>query len=76
VSARAPASRVQVGASIGVVAVCPDEQRCAAEILRAADAAMYLAKTTGTSTCHSGEIVEAAVVRKKPARRAGQPVRT
>jgi diguanylate cyclase (GGDEF)-like protein/PAS domain S-box-containing protein len=76
VSGCEPASRVQVGASIGVVAVCPDEQRCAAEILRAADAAMYQAKATGTATCHSGEIVEAAVLPKKPARRAGQPVRT
>ena len=41
VSACRPTSRVHIGASIGVVAVLPDEQRCAAEILRAADAAMY-----------------------------------
>jgi diguanylate cyclase (GGDEF)-like protein/PAS domain S-box-containing protein len=75
-TACAPTSRVQVGASIGVVAVRPDEQRCAAEVLRAADAAMYQAKTTGASTCHSGEVAEAAVLRKKPARRVGQPVRT
>ena len=76
VSACAPTVRVQVGASIGVVAVGPDEQRCAAEVLRAADAAMYQAKMTGASTCHAGDIVEAATLRKKPARRAGQPVRT
>jgi diguanylate cyclase (GGDEF)-like protein len=76
VSACAPTVRVQVGASIGVVAVGPDEQRCAAEVLRAADAAMYQAKTTGASTCHAGDVVEAATLRKKPARRAGQPIRT
>jgi diguanylate cyclase (GGDEF)-like protein/PAS domain S-box-containing protein len=71
VSACAPTRRVQVGASIGVVAVPPDEQRCAAEILCAADAAMYRAKTTGAPTCHSGDVAEAAVLRKKPARGAG-----
>jgi len=76
VSACAPTIRVQVGASIGVVAVGPDEQRCAAEVLRAADAAMYQAKTTGASTCHAGDVVEVATLPKKPARRAGQPVRT
>jgi diguanylate cyclase (GGDEF)-like protein/PAS domain S-box-containing protein len=64
-SACAPTSRVHVGASIGVVAVQPDEQRCAAEMLRAADAAMYRAKTTGVATCHSGDVAEAVVRHQK-----------
>ena len=51
--------RVNVSASIGVVAVRAGEQRCAAEVLRAADAAMYRAKTTGGATCHSGDGAEA-----------------
>ena len=75
VSACAPTSRAHVGASIGVVAVRPDEQRCAAEMLRAADAAMYRAKTTGAATCHSGDVAEAVVRRQKSTRRAAQPVR-
>jgi diguanylate cyclase (GGDEF)-like protein/PAS domain S-box-containing protein len=58
VSACAPTTRVNVSASIGVVAVRAGEQRCAAEVLRAADAAMYRAKTTGGATCHSGEGAE------------------
>jgi diguanylate cyclase (GGDEF)-like protein/PAS domain S-box-containing protein len=74
-SACGPTSRVHVGASIGVVAVRPDEQRCAAEMLRAADAAMYRAKTTGAATCHSGDVAEAAVRRQKSTRRAAQPIR-
>ena len=74
-NARTPTSRVQVSASIGVVAVHPEEQRCAAEMLRAADAAMYRAKTTGGATCHSGDVDEALVRRQKATRRAAQPVR-
>ena len=74
-SACGPTSRVHVGASIGVVAVQPDEQRCAAEMLRAADAAMYRAKTTGAATCHSGDVAEAVVRRQKSTRRAAQPIR-
>jgi diguanylate cyclase (GGDEF)-like protein len=58
VSACTRTSRVQISASIGVVALRPDEQRSAAEILRTADAAMYRAKTTGAFTCHSGDVVE------------------
>ncbi|MGA9491111.1 MAG: diguanylate cyclase, partial [Mycobacterium sp.] len=76
VSVCAPTSRVQVGASIGVVAVRPGEQRCAAEMLRAADAAMYRAKSTGAATCHSGDATEAAVARRqKASRHARQAVR-
>jgi len=71
-----PTRRVQIGASIGVVAVQSDEQRCAAEILRAADAAMYQAKTTGGTTCHHSEVASAPARRRQPARRAGQPART
>jgi diguanylate cyclase (GGDEF)-like protein/PAS domain S-box-containing protein len=71
-----PTRRVHIGASIGVVAVHSDEQRCAAEILRAADAAMYQAKTTGGATCHYSEIASAPAHRKQPSRRAAQPVRT
>jgi diguanylate cyclase (GGDEF)-like protein/PAS domain S-box-containing protein len=63
------ARRVHIGASIGVVAVHSDEQRCAAEILRAADAAMYQAKTTGGTTCHYSEIASAPARRRQPARR-------
>jgi diguanylate cyclase (GGDEF)-like protein/PAS domain S-box-containing protein len=70
-----PTSRVRVGASIGVVAVRPDEQRCAAEMLRAADAAMYRAKATGVATCHSGDVAEAVVRRHKSTRPAAQPIR-
>ena len=66
VSACAPTSRVNISASIGVVAVRPDEQRCAAEMLRAADAAMYRAKTTGEATCHFGDVTEAKGKRPKP----------
>jgi GGDEF domain-containing protein len=69
------ASRVHVGASIGVVAVRRDEQRCAAEMLRAADAAMYRAKATGAATCRSGDVAEAVVRRQKSTRRAAQPIR-
>jgi diguanylate cyclase (GGDEF)-like protein/PAS domain S-box-containing protein len=69
-------TRVQVGASIGVVAVGLGEQRCAAEILRDADAAMYRAKTTGEATCHSGDDAHATVQRRKLARRAIQLVRS
>jgi diguanylate cyclase (GGDEF)-like protein/PAS domain S-box-containing protein len=75
VSACAPTSRAHVGASIGVVAVRPDEQRCAAEMLRAADAAMYRAKTTGAATCHSSDVGEAVERRQKPTRSAAQPIR-
>jgi diguanylate cyclase (GGDEF)-like protein/PAS domain S-box-containing protein len=64
----AAASRVHVGASIGVVAVQPDDQRCAAEMLRAADAAMYRAKATGVATCHSGDVAEAMVRHQKSTR--------
>ena len=71
-----PTRRVQIGASIGVVAVRSDEQRCAAEILRAADAAMYQAKTTGGTTCHYSEIASAPAHPRQPSRRAAQPVRT
>ena len=70
-----PTRRVHIGASIGVVAVHSDEQRCAAEILRAADAAMYQAKTTGGTTCHYSEIASAPARRRQPSRRAAQPVR-
>ena len=77
VSACAPTSRVHVGASIGVVAVQPDEQRCAAEMLRAADAAMYQAKTTGVDDvplrrrrCCGGATPDS------PPGRAAQPIRT
>jgi diguanylate cyclase (GGDEF)-like protein len=66
---RTPTRRVHIGASIGVVAVDCDEQRCAAEILHAADAAMYRAKTTGGTTCHYSEIASAPVRRQKSARR-------
>jgi diguanylate cyclase (GGDEF)-like protein len=76
VSVCAPTSRVHVSASIGVVAMRPDEQRCAAEILRAADAAMYRAKMAGGATCHSRDVAETVVLRKKLARRVGQPIRT
>jgi diguanylate cyclase (GGDEF)-like protein/PAS domain S-box-containing protein len=76
VSPCTPPRRVNISASIGVVAVRPDEQRCAAEMLRAADAAMYRAKATGGATCHSGDVTEPKVRRQKPARRAGQPART
>jgi diguanylate cyclase (GGDEF)-like protein/PAS domain S-box-containing protein len=71
-----PTRRVHIGASIGVVAVHSDEQRCAAEILRAADAAMYQAKTTGGATCHHSEIASAPAHSSQPSRRAAQPVRT
>jgi diguanylate cyclase (GGDEF)-like protein/PAS domain S-box-containing protein len=69
VTDRTPTRRVHIGASIGVVAVDSDEQRCAAEILYAADAAMYRAKTTGGTTCHYSEIASAPVRRQKSARR-------
>jgi diguanylate cyclase (GGDEF)-like protein/PAS domain S-box-containing protein len=65
-------TRVRISASMGVVTVRPGEQRCAAEVLRAADAAMYRAKTTGAATCHAGDVTEAAAIRRKPARRAGR----
>ncbi|MCV7333358.1 diguanylate cyclase [Mycobacterium cookii] len=71
----APTIRAHVSASIGVVAVQPDEQRCAAEMLRAADAAMYRAKETGAATCHSSDAADVVVRRQKPNRRAAQPVR-
>ncbi len=74
-SACGPARRVHVGASIGVVAVQPGEQRCAAEILRAADAAMYRAKTTGAATCHFGDVAEVHAGRPKSTRIAAQPIR-
>jgi diguanylate cyclase (GGDEF)-like protein/PAS domain S-box-containing protein len=72
----APSCRVSISASIGVVAVRPDEQRCAAEVLRAADAAMYRAKTTGRATCHFGDVTDAKERRPKPVRRGGQPARS
>ncbi|HXO12128.1 MAG TPA: diguanylate cyclase [Mycobacterium sp.] len=75
VSGHTPTRRVQIGASIGVVAVHSDEQRCAAEILRAADAAMYQAKTTGGATCHHSEIASAPAGRRQPSRRAAQSSR-
>jgi diguanylate cyclase (GGDEF)-like protein/PAS domain S-box-containing protein len=74
-SACAPTSRVHVGASIGIVAVQPDDQRCAAEMLRAADAAMYRAKTTGVATCHSADVAETVVRQQKSTRPAAQPIR-
>ncbi|MDT5413145.1 MAG: hypothetical protein QOG14_5365 [Mycobacterium sp.] len=70
VSDCAPTRRVNIGASIGVVAVHSDEQRCAAEILRAADAAMYQAKTTGGTTCHYSESASAPARHRQPSRRA------
>jgi diguanylate cyclase (GGDEF)-like protein/PAS domain S-box-containing protein len=74
-SACGSTSRVNVGASIGVVEVQPEEQRCAAEILRAADAAMYRAKTTGRATCHSGDGAEGVARRHKSDPRAPRPAR-
>jgi diguanylate cyclase (GGDEF)-like protein len=65
-SACPPTSRVQVGASSGVVAVHPDEHQCAAEMLRAADAAMYQAKTSGEATCHSGDVAGTKARRQSP----------
>jgi len=76
VSDSTPTRRAHIGASIGVVAVHSDEQRCAAEILRAADAAMYQAKTTGGTTCHHSEIASAPAHPRQPSQRAAQPVRT
>jgi diguanylate cyclase (GGDEF)-like protein len=73
VSPCTPVTRVQISASIGVVTVRPGEQRCAAEVLRAADVAMYRAKTTGEATCHSGDGAEAVARRHKSARRAPRP---
>jgi diguanylate cyclase (GGDEF)-like protein len=74
-------SHVQISASIGVVTVPSDEQRCAGDILRAADAAMYQAKATGEATCHFDEVGDAAVRRHKQGSRsageqrlAGRPV--
>jgi diguanylate cyclase (GGDEF)-like protein/PAS domain S-box-containing protein len=74
-------SRVQISASIGVVTMPLDGQRCAGEILRAADAAMYQAKTTGEATCHFDEVGDTAVRRRKQGSRsrreqrlAGRPV--
>jgi diguanylate cyclase (GGDEF)-like protein/PAS domain S-box-containing protein len=64
-----PAARVNISASIGVLAVRPGEQHCAAEMLRAADAAMYRAKATGGATCHFGDVAEALV--RRSVRRAG-----
>ncbi|MFZ0719181.1 diguanylate cyclase [Mycobacterium sp.] len=69
-------TRVNIGASIGVVAVHSDEQRCAAEILHAADAAMYQAKTIGGTTCHYSETASAPARRRQPSRRAVESVRT
>jgi diguanylate cyclase (GGDEF)-like protein/PAS domain S-box-containing protein len=43
-------SSVQMGASIGVVDVLPDDPRDAATLLREADRAMYAAKATGRRT--------------------------
>ena len=71
-----PTRRVHIGASIGVVAVRVDEKRCAAEILRAADAAMYQAKTTGGTTCYYSESASAPAGRRPRSRRAAQPFRT
>ncbi len=67
---RTPTCRVNVSASIGVVAVRPDEQRCAAEMLHAADAAMYQAKSTGGATCHAADAADPEVRRPKSTRRA------
>jgi diguanylate cyclase (GGDEF)-like protein/PAS domain S-box-containing protein len=71
-----PATRVNVSASIGVLAVRPGEQRCAAETLRAADAAMYQAKAIGGATCHFGDLAEARVRHRKSVRRARQTTRS
>jgi diguanylate cyclase (GGDEF)-like protein len=70
-SPRMPTPRVHIGASIGVIAVRPGERRSAAEMLRAADAAMYQAKSTGAATCHYGDISRTAMRRGRAARRAG-----
>jgi diguanylate cyclase (GGDEF)-like protein/PAS domain S-box-containing protein len=70
-SAQIPSPCVYVSASVGVVVVRPGERRGAAEMLRAADAAMYQAKSAGKGTCHHGDIAEAAVRRGRSARRAG-----
>jgi diguanylate cyclase (GGDEF)-like protein len=43
-------STVQMGASIGVIEVLPDDPRDAATLLREADRAMYAAKATGRRT--------------------------
>jgi diguanylate cyclase (GGDEF)-like protein/PAS domain S-box-containing protein len=76
VSPGVPATRVRISASIGVVAVREGEQRCAAEMLRAADAAMYRAKTTGgAATCHSGDVADVVPLRPKSLRRFGHSAR-
>jgi diguanylate cyclase (GGDEF)-like protein/PAS domain S-box-containing protein len=74
-SSCAQTARVNISASIGVVAVRPDEQRCAAEVLRAADAAMYRAKTTGGATCHSGDDGSVVPLHQKHARHIAQAAR-
>jgi GGDEF domain-containing protein len=51
------------------------EQRCAAEMLRAADAAMYRAKTTGGATCHSSDVADVVALRPKSLRRFGHSAR-
>jgi diguanylate cyclase (GGDEF)-like protein/PAS domain S-box-containing protein len=66
-----PTTRVHVTASIGVVLARPDEERGAAEMLRAADAAMYRAKTTGGAACHFHEASDPAARQQKSARQAG-----
>jgi diguanylate cyclase (GGDEF)-like protein/PAS domain S-box-containing protein len=67
--------RVNISASIGVVAVRPGEQRCAAEVLRAADAAMYRAKVTGGATCHSRDHGDAVARGQKSAGRFARAAR-
>jgi hypothetical protein len=42
-------------------------------MLRAADAAMYQAKTSGEATCHSGDVTDTKARQQKPARRAAGP---
>ncbi len=67
--------RVNISASIGIVAVRPGEQRCAAEVLRAADAAMYRAKVSGGATCHSRDHGDALARGQKAIGRFSQAAR-
>lgn len=64
----------RIGASVGI-AMAPEHGRRAADLLRAADAALYQAKFDGGSRCHAASGDDLARLRRLASRGAAEPPR-
>ncbi len=64
----------RIGVSVGV-AIAPEHGKQAADLLRAADAALYQAKFAGGSRCHTASEDDLARLRRLLARSGAEPTR-